>query len=155
MAMIHIKELTRAVDTKNRNWYNELSEAEKTEFSAWKTMRFISANVKDNEHELGLYLTNEIVNVNFNSLTKHPELQWKLLTCVGTGKVSYHPWISPGKRVKKDQLLEWFKNNFRNEKINNLEVLVQLSEKNEILEYAEHQGCTDKKLKELSKILND
>ena len=153
MALIHIKELTRAVDTKNRSWYSELESKQKKEFSAWMTMRIISSCANDNNHRLSLVLTNEIVNINFNNFKDHPELIWKLLTCVDTGKIVYHPWISPYKKKKTNYVLEWLEKNFKFAKIKDLEVLEQLLDKREIIEYAEQQGCTDKQIKDLKKLL--
>lgn len=155
MALIHIKELTRAIDTKNKSWYANLEENQKKEFSPWTSMRFASSCVKDASHRLSLVLVNEIVNINFNIFAnkKHKELVWKLLTCVGTGKVDYHPWIAPTKVKKQDNLLEWLKNNFKSAKVRDLEVLRNLLDKSEILEYAENKGCTDKQIKDLKKLL--
>lgn len=152
MAMIHIKELTRAVDTKKRNWYKDLDEDGQKQFSPWKSMRFASASSNDSMHKLCLDLVNDIVNINFNSFTKHKELLWLLLTCTGTGQAMYHPWIPPGKKGTKNKVLEWFQKTFPQQKVSDLEVLAQICTKAEILEYGEKQGLTDKQLNELKNI---
>ena len=63
-------------------------------------MRYCSSvknNVKDIEEHY-LEFTNEIVNVHFNTLRHHPELQFKLMQAIGIGKQMYHPWIVSQKR---------------------------------------------------------
>ena len=56
-------------------------------------------------------------------------------------------------KKKTNYVLEWLEKNFKFAKIKDLEVLEQLLDKREIIEYAEQQGCTDKQIKDLKKLL--
>ena len=60
------------------------------------------------------YLTtvNDLVNVHFSQLIKHPKLQYRLMQIAGIGSEQFHPWIAPGKRKKSktgnDKLVNFF-----------------------------------------------
>ena len=45
-----------------------------------------------------IFMVNELFNKNFYDLTKHPELQWLLLSVCGSGKVEFY--IKPAKKKK-------------------------------------------------------
>ena len=104
MSKLDIKSEMRAIDTKDRKWYNSLTEEEKSKLSLWPLMRYTSSAGDKHFAEHYLEWTNEVVNVHFNKLRLHPELQFKLLQLVGLGKTTYHPWIAPGKRGKKNKI---------------------------------------------------
>ncbi|MDA9302719.1 hypothetical protein N8072_00925 [bacterium] len=108
MGGLSIKTEMSAIDTKNRAWYNSLTDEEKKKVSPWMLMRYASSVKHDitefEEHYLEW--TNELVNVHFNTLRHHPELQMQLLQVVGIGKNQFHPWLAPGKRGKSDKMVE-------------------------------------------------
>jgi hypothetical protein len=97
-----VKEEMSAIDRRKHSWYSKLSEEEQKSLSMWVIMRYCSSTDSKvseiNEHYL--MLTNELVNVHFNDLRHHPELQLRLMQCVGIGSDQYHSWIKPGKRKK-------------------------------------------------------
>ena len=106
-----IKEEMRSIDVKDRTWYNSLTDEEKKKVGIWVLMRYASSvkhGIKDFEEHY-LEWTNELVNVHFNTLRHHPELQYQLLQAVGLGKVQYHPWIAPGKKGTDKPLFKFFK----------------------------------------------
>ena len=112
MSKLDIKSEMKAIDTKDRSWYNSLTEEEKSKLSLWPLMRYTSSAGDKNFTEHYLEWTNEVVNVHFNKLRQHPELQFKLLQLVGLGKATFHPWIAPGKRGKKNKIQEWVVKNY-------------------------------------------
>ena len=104
MSKLNIKEEMRAIDAKDRRWYDSLTEEEKGKLGMWLLMRYTSSAGEKMFQEHYLEWTNEVVNVHFNKLRKHPQLQWQLLQLVGLGKPTYHPWIAPGKAGKVTKL---------------------------------------------------
>ena len=98
-----IKEEMRAIDQRDVGWWDTLTEEEQKKISPWLLMRYTSAC--DTNHDAirdhYLTMTNELVNVQFNTLRHHVQLQHRLMQVVGIGKSQYHPWIAPGKRQKK------------------------------------------------------
>ena len=112
MSKLNIKEEMRAIDTKDRPWFDSLTDEEKKKLSPWLLMRYTS-NCNDKmftEHYLEW--TNEVVNVHFNKLRKHTQLQFQLLQLVGLGKPVFHAWIQPGKAQKKNKLQAWIAENY-------------------------------------------
>lgn len=101
---LDLKPLLRALDQRDKNYYSRLSAEDKKLFAAFLVQRYASSVDGDpffQEHYLDTI--NQCSNINFWSLTKHPELQWKLMTLAGATKVQFHPYIhSGGKGKNKD-----------------------------------------------------
>ena len=95
-----IKQEMAALDRRDFKWYASLSEEDQKALSMWVLMRYASAvdsRVDGISHHY-LMMVNDIVNVHFNALRKHPELQWRLMQICALGTTQMHPWIKPGKR---------------------------------------------------------
>ena len=151
---IPLKDQLAAIDTKNKDWWNTLDEESRNKMSMWTMMRFCSSTssrVKEiNEHYL--VMTNELVNVNFNDLRHHPELQFALMTTVGLGTKQYHQWIPPGKRKS---LKNVNKNMYElilklNPELNDEEIALVINsmDKEEKIEFLEDAGIEKKKVKD-------
>ena len=153
MADLSIKSEMSAIDTKNRSWYNSLTDEEKKKVGIWVLMRYASSvkhDIKDIEEHYLTY-TNELVNVHFNTLRHHPELQFQLLQALGLGKPMFHPWIAPGKKGTETKLYKFFKEYYT--EYNDDELLLLLSQftKDELKEKLEEFGLDNKNIKELMK----
>lgn len=101
---LKLEDELRAMDFGDKKFYDKLTPEQKKEFSAWILMRFMSSSQNNSEHHI--LMVNDVVNAGFNSITKHPELQWLLLSVCGTKKKQFHPWIAPPKGIKKNKLEE-------------------------------------------------
>ena len=97
---IPLQEVMKAIDKKDRGWYNKLDAEKKKAFSAWMMMRYASS-VQGSSAPDYIWMVNELVNHKFTDVSKHPELQWLLLTAAGSGKVQHHPYIKPPNSRKK------------------------------------------------------
>ncbi len=97
------KRVLPAIDTRNKQFYENLTEEEQKGFAAWLVMRYLSSAESATPEIIEHYLimTNELVNTNFSELKNHPELLWKLMSVVGIGKSVKHPYVAPGKGKKK------------------------------------------------------
>jgi hypothetical protein len=138
-----------AMDFGNKSFYTNLSEEHKKEISIWVLMRFMSSSQGDAEHHI--MMVNDLVNHNFNALSKHPELQWKLLSLCGTHKKQYHPWIPPPKGLKKNKVEEALLSIFPLIKDEDLDLLLQINTREELEEFFKENGYDDKTIKELFK----
>lgn len=96
------KRVLPAVDTRNKNFYDNLTDEERKGFSPWLVQRYLSSAESASPEIIEHYLimTNDVVNVNFSDI-KDPEMIWKLMTIVGIGKSVKHPYVAPGKGKKK------------------------------------------------------
>ena len=152
-ANLTIKEEMRAIDTKNRNWYSSLTEEEKKKVGIWILMRYTSSvkhNIKDFEEHY-IEFTNELVNVHFNALRHHPELQFKLLQALGLGKVMYHPWVAPGKKGTETKLFKFFKEHYVEYNDDELILMMSQYSKPELNDLLEEFGLDKKNIKDLLK----
>lgn len=147
-AKLDIKAVLSAIDRCDKNFYSNLSPDEQKAFVAWTTMRFASsANGDYMEHYL--IMVNDIVNHNFSSLSKHPELQWKLLALCGVGRNQFHPWIKPGRKKGKNDTQEILSQFYPNAKQDELELLEQITTKDELKQMLADAGHDDKDIKKI------
>ena len=138
-----------AMDYKDKDFYTNLSDEHKKEISLWILMRYMSSCQGDAEQHLTI--VNDIVNVNFAALSKHPELQWKLLSICGTNKKQFHPWIPPGKKAKKNRLEEALVSFFPLMKDDELEMFQQINTKEDFEQFFKDNAFDDKTIKEIFK----
>lgn len=102
---LDIFEVLKQADLSNVNWYSQLSTEDKAKFQPLVVMKWFSG-LNDNTSDKNYYIqiVNQLVNVNFWDLTKHPELQWKLMAACGLGKVQRHQWVNLPKRQSMTKL---------------------------------------------------
>lgn len=152
-----IKQEMAAIDRRQFKWYDSLSEEEQKKLSMWVLMRYCSATDSKVE-EINLHyltLTNELVNVHFNTLRHHPELQFRLMQVIGVGTSQFHPWIAPGKR-KKDtsanpKLFGLIEKQCPHYSDDEVELLISMMDKDDIKQLLQDYGIPDKKHKEYLK----
>lgn len=138
-----------AMDYRNMDFYSDLSAEHKKEISLWVLMRYMSSSQGDAEHHL--MMVNDLVNQNFNVISKHPELQWKLLAMCGTKKKQFHPWIAPPKGVKKNKLEQALIDINPLLKDDELELLLKINTAEDFRQYFKENGYDDAVIKELLK----
>ena len=109
MKKIDLKSMLGAVDRRNKEFYSQLSDEQKKEFSPFMVMRWTST-IKGSKQlqEHYLELTNEFLNKDFSVLYKHKELCWMLASIIGIGRNQFHPWIGVSKKTKKEILKDRF-----------------------------------------------
>lgn len=138
-----------AMDFSNKDFYKNLSEQQKKDIGLWVLMRFMSSSQNQAEHHI--IMVNDIVNDNFNVISRHPELQWKLLALCGTNKKQYHPWIAPPKGVKKNKLEAAILEFYPLLKDDELELLISINGQSDWEEFFKENGFDDKMIKEIFK----
>jgi len=150
---LSIKEEMRAIDCRDTKWWDTLTPEEQSKISPWLLMRYTSAcdTNHDDIRDHYLTMTNELVNVHFNTLRNHPQLQHRLLQVVGIGKTQYHPWIAPGRREKKDKIAEWLLTLYPSFNDDELEIFLSQNTLDDLQELANESGLSDKEIKSLFK----
>jgi hypothetical protein len=138
-----------AMDLRDMDFYKNLSDDHKKEISLWVLMRFMSSSQAASEHHL--MMVNDLVNHNFNVISKHPELQWKLLALCGTKRKQFHPWIAPPKGVKKNKIEQALIDHFPLMKDDELELLLQINTQEDLEQFFKDNGYDDKTIKEIFK----
>lgn len=145
-----LKPVLEAIDTRDLGFYDTLTEEEKKAFSPWILMRYVSSASSHSEYYL--MMTNELVNVDFSVIVKHPKLAWKLLATCGSGQKVFHPWIAPAKKSKKKNDLKG-KLQELNQRWNEqeLDIFIKINDNKELREYLLDHGLEDSEIKELLK----
>ena len=146
---IPLKEIMAAIDKKDRNFYNNLSDDQKKAFSAWMMMRYCSS-VQGRDAANYIYMTNELVNYQFSEVSKHPELQWLLLSACGVGKIQFHPYLKPpNSRKKKNKIFEFIYSIYPHMKAEDINNMIDINTKEELTEFAVAHGYDDKTIKDI------
>jgi len=146
---IPLKDVMAAIDKKDRGFYNRLTDEQKKAFSAWMMMRYCSS-VQGRDAANYIYMTNELVNYQFMEVSKHPELQWLLLSACGTGKIGFHPYLKPpNSRKKKNKIFDFISNLYPHMKIEDIENMINLNTIDDLKEYAKENGYDDKSIKDI------
>jgi hypothetical protein len=132
------------MDRKDRDYYDNLSDEFKKQFSGFLMLRY-SATVNSNPELEHYYIasTNHYANRGMFDLSKHPKLQWLMLTAASPGLgLQRHTWLKQPKKgvsgigpVKKE-----LATHFPTMKDDDLEVLSKLITKKELTEYVKAHG---------------
>jgi hypothetical protein len=146
---IPLKDIMAALDKRDKGYYNRLTSEQKKAFSSWMMMRYASSvQGKDAAHYI--YMTNELVNRDYSEVSKHPELQWLLLSACGVGKVQFHPYLKPpNAKKKKDKVSNFVAEIFPHIKNDEIELLLSINSKSELKELAKAHGYNDKSIKDI------
>jgi hypothetical protein len=153
-AKLDIWDELREADMGNKQFYANLTPELQKQFSPLVAMRWFSICPDNSAYrDYILQMTNEMLNIDFFSLAKHPELQWKLLTLCGVGKSIRRGWIPMTKRSKRnigkvgEFMLQWYPSANDME----LELLTKNLSRDDFEHFAKSTGCTDQELKEVLK----
>lgn len=148
--IIPLDDLFRAIDNRDFSFYSRLTDEQKKDFSMWTAIRW--ATYSDKNQEYYIMAVNGIVNRDFSAMTKHVELQWKLLAACGAGEDSgRRTFMAPPKKEKKNRVLEFLRTTYPEAKNSDLEQLQSMLDKEELVELAKSSGLSDKEIKEILK----
>jgi hypothetical protein len=132
-------------DSKNRQFFDELSDEERKKFSPFLMIRYGSSVSGSRDlQEFYLIATNERLNKRFFAVntTQHKKLQWLMATTVSPGLGTFrHNWIAPRKKEStntavRKQLAELFPHL----KDDELDLLAEITTKKELDTYLRELG---------------
>lgn len=142
------------LDSKNRNFYDELNAEERKKFSTYLALRWGSSIGGNNNDLQSYYLqsTNQQVNAHFWNLSKHPKLQWLLLTTISPGMGNHkHEWIAFRGKQAKNKRAKLISDLYPDIKISDADLLAEIVSDEELQQYLMDLGYTDKQIKEAMK----
>jgi len=149
---LHISNEMRQFDTKNRDFFDDLSEEERKKFSPYIMIRW--GSLVDGSAELQSYYlmsTNERLNRNFFDISgsKHKKFQWLLATTVSPGMgVLKHRWLAAKKREGGNTKAEKFlKELYPELKSDEIALLAKLHDKSELQQLGRDHGWDDSKIR--------
>lgn len=117
----------------------------------WNLVRFISSvSIDDRETQEHFLLTvNEFYNKNWNTIRKHPKLQWQsLCACAHESKKQFYHEYIPLKK-QKDKKTEFLATLFPNMKMADVETLSAINTNKDIKVYCESLGWDKKAINEI------
>ena len=150
-AKLDIKRELRAVDQKDYNFYDSLTDEERKAFSPYILMRYTaSVQMPDRDiQEWYVEMTNEMVNKNHWDLSKnHKALLWKLFAATGTGVNCYHPYLSAGKKEKANKIEKLWCDLYPATKMAEIKMIAKMMSKKDITELFDKMGFDKKQRKE-------
>ncbi len=107
--MLPLNQLLGALDRRDKKYYENLSDEDKKAFAPYLLLRYAS-NVESDQFFTEHYVTttNELININYWELSKHPKLQWLLFSMIGAYQSQRHPWLKApsGRGSKKSEIQE-------------------------------------------------
>ena len=127
-AKLDIKRELRAVDTRDYEFYDGLTDEEKKAFSPYILMRYTS-NVQGDKDLQAWFLetTNEYVNKNHWTLSKnHKPLLWKLFAATGVGQTMYHQYLAAGKKGKANKIEKLLAEIYPAMKLEDIKILAEM-----------------------------
>ena len=150
-AKLDIKRELSAVDTKDYDFYTNLTDEERKAFSPYILMRYAS-NVQGQDRDITEWfveMTNECVNKHHWQLSKnHKELLWKMFAATGAGIKCYHPYLAAGKREKVNKIEKLIAELNPSMKISEIKMLAKMMDKKDCEELFDSMGFDKKQRKE-------
>lgn len=138
-------------DSKNRDFYNSLTEEEKKQFSCYLMIRWGSVVSGGTDlEEYYVLACNKRLNKHFFTMNKHPQLQWLMATSVSPGIGKFrHEWIPMKKKESgsNNKLVKFLAKIYPTAKMSDLELQASVMTKAEARELARSMGMTDDQIK--------
>ena len=147
---LDIKRELAAVDLRNYDFYDKLTDQEKKEFSPYVLMRYVSNVDGDRDlQEWFLERTNELVNKDHWTLSKnHKALLWKLFAGCGAGVKTYHPYLKAGSKEKAVKIEKLLCELYPAMKMNEIKLLAKSMTKEDKIELFDKMGFDKKQRKD-------
>jgi hypothetical protein len=147
---LDIKRELKAVDTKDYNFYDNLTDEEKKSFSPFVLMRYTASVQGDYDVQSHfLEMTNECVNKNHWELSKnHKALLWKLFAVTGVGVSAYHPYLAAGKKEKANKIEKLLCEIYPARKMEDIKLMASMMDKKDKEELFDKMGFDKKQRKE-------
>ena len=150
MSKLDIANEMRALDSKDREFYNSLTDEERKKFSNFLMIRWGSSVQGSTELQAYYLLScNENLNKHFFDLARYPELQWLAATTVSPGMGNFrHDWIKQKKRESNStKVIKFLKNFYPDYKDDELELLAKINTEEDLKQLAREHGWDDRRIK--------
>lgn len=140
MSKLDLPNELRALDNKDRDFYDSLDEEERKKFSAFVLLRF-GANVQgDADFQRYYLLSANEQNTNFWDINRHPKLQWLSLSAISPGLGSQrHYWLK-SEKVAKSKKMQRLSELYPNARQYELEILDAINDDDDLRDHDEQSG---------------
>lgn len=95
-----------ALDRRDLQFYSRLTDDDKKHYSPYMLLHYMSSVTDQSEMtDYAVIATNDLVNIGFWNLGKHPELSHLLLCVAGLGSKQYRPWLTTKKKKSSSNII--------------------------------------------------
>jgi hypothetical protein len=147
---LNIANEMRALDSKDRRFYADLTDEERKKFSNYLMIRWGSSVQGSTElQQYYLMACNENFNRHFFDLARHPELQWLSATTVSPGMGTFrHDWIKQKKREGgSSKAVKFLRQIYTTYSEDELELLAKINTTEDLKQLARKHGWDDRRIK--------
>ena len=145
---LDLSTVLKNIDLKNYEFYDSLSDKATKEFSAFVMLRFISNSDGDADlQEWFVETTNEVLNKNFWSISKHKDFTWKLCSAIGVGQPFFHQYL-PTKKIELDRFETLLGELYPAMKLEDIKMLSSMMDENDRIELFDKMGFDKAQRKE-------
>lgn len=152
---LQLSEVLAAIDTDSKEIWDELSDDEKKGLTGdlYILNRYISSvRGSRTEQEYAVLLANEFYNKHWFTLSKHPELLWKLACMCSQDdkKIRRHEWIGFKKKsAGNDKVVNFLAKCYPNYKMDDILLMAKITPLAEIKELAKSLGYDSAQVKKM------
>lgn len=149
---LDISKILSSIDMKIYNFYENLSPEDRKGYQPYILLRFMSsAPDQNNQHEYFCEAVNTFANVGFWELSKHPELQHRILCSIANGRKTYHKWITTKSEKNDNSFFKYFTPEL--DKLTQLEksIILKKYNQNQAYEIMLENGADEKDAKKFCK----
>jgi hypothetical protein len=148
-AKLDIKRELQAVNSKNYDFYDNLTDEEKKTFAPYILMRYVSNPQNRDAQEWCVERANEYVNKNHWLLSKnHKSLLWKLYAAAGLGMNLNYQYLAAGKKEKANKIEKLLVELYPAMKMEEIKMLSSMMSDQDKEELFDKMGFDNKKRKE-------
>ncbi len=149
-AKLDIGRELKGVNTRDHNFYKNLTDEEKKSFSPYILMRYVSNPQVDTEtYEFILDRVNTLVNLNHWTLSKgHKPLLWQLFASCGVGMPVKYTYLKASSKEKTNKIERLLEEIYPAMKIDEIKLLASMMDENDKQELFDKMGFDKKQRKE-------
>ena len=139
-----------AVNSRNYDFYKNLTDEEKKAFSPYILMRYVGNPQTDPEtYEFTIDRVNEFVNKNHWELSKgHKDLLWQLFAGCGTGMSLRYTYLKAGSKEKANKIEKLLAELYPAMKMSDIKLLASMMDKKDKDELFDKMGFDKKQRKD-------
>jgi hypothetical protein len=146
---LSLTDVLNAIDKRDLDFYSRLTVEEQKSYTPLVLMRYMSSLTDQHPHTAyAVMATNDITNIGFWTLSKHPELQHKLLCLAGLGGKTYRPWISATNK-KSNKIQTWLQEQYPQLNSDEIEIIIKNHTQDSWSEFLKSSGISDAEVKDL------
>lgn len=140
----------RAMDSKQRDFLESLDEEERKEYSSFLAIKY-AANVEGipELEEYQIMATNERANPHYLALSRHPKLQWLLLTSISPGMGNHnHYWLRANAKRGSNRLRNFVEKLYPHLSEDEVDLMISINTVEDFRTLARDLGWDDRRIRD-------